>query len=52
MTEKMASHFKEVYVTEVSTPMIWRLQSKDYKYIFFINSLISFAYFRVNSFEV
>lgn len=31
VTEVMASHFREVYATEVSPPMRWQLQRKNYK---------------------
>ncbi|KAJ8246354.1 hypothetical protein GJAV_G00266810 [Gymnothorax javanicus] len=30
VTEVMAKHFREVYATEVSTPMRWHLQRKNY----------------------
>lgn len=31
VTEVMGCHFKEVYATEVSTPMKWHLQRKNYR---------------------
>lgn len=31
VTQIMGSHFREVYATEVSTPMKWHLQRKNYK---------------------
>ncbi|KAG9267776.1 methyltransferase-like protein 9 [Astyanax mexicanus] len=31
VTEVMGSHFREVYATEVSPPMKWQLQRKNYK---------------------
>ncbi|XP_066545206.1 protein-L-histidine N-pros-methyltransferase [Amia ocellicauda] len=31
VTEVMSSHFQEVYTTEVSTPMKWQLQRKQFK---------------------
>ncbi|XP_060794900.1 methyltransferase-like protein 9 isoform X2 [Neoarius graeffei] len=31
VTEVMGSHFKEVYATEVSPPMRWQLQRKNYR---------------------
>ncbi|XP_028845867.1 protein-L-histidine N-pros-methyltransferase isoform X2 [Denticeps clupeoides] len=31
VTEVMGSHFKEVYATEVSTPMKWHLQKRKYR---------------------
>lgn len=31
VTDVMGSHFREIYATEVSTPMKWQLQRKNYK---------------------
>ena len=31
VTRFMAKHFDEVFATEMSTPMQWRLKEKDYK---------------------
>lgn len=31
VTKVMAAHFSEVYVTEVSLPMKWNLQRRNYK---------------------
>ncbi|XP_062382712.1 methyltransferase-like protein 9 [Sardina pilchardus] len=31
VTDVMGSHFREIYATEVSTPMKWQLQKKSYK---------------------
>ncbi|KAL2078006.1 hypothetical protein ACEWY4_025691 [Coilia grayii] len=31
VTDVMVSHFRDIYVTEVSTPMKWQLQKKSYK---------------------
>lgn len=31
VTDVMGSHFKEVYATEVSLPMRWQLQRKNYR---------------------
>lgn len=31
VTEVMGCHFNEVYATEVSTPMKWHLQRKNYR---------------------
>ncbi|XP_061196972.1 protein-L-histidine N-pros-methyltransferase-like [Saccostrea echinata] len=31
VTEKMAKYFRQVYATEVSSTMVWRLQQKNYK---------------------
>lgn len=34
VTDKMARYYSQVYATEVSSTMVWRLQEKNYKYIF------------------
>lgn len=31
VTKKMAGHFDEIHVTEISKPMTWRLNEKGYK---------------------
>ena len=31
VTEVMGAHFREVYATEVSVPMKWHLQRRNYK---------------------
>jgi 16S rRNA A1518/A1519 N6-dimethyltransferase RsmA/KsgA/DIM1 with predicted DNA glycosylase/AP lyase activity len=31
VTEKMASHFDQVFATEASKPMVWRLQELGYR---------------------
>lgn len=31
MTDKMARYYSQVYATEVSSTMVWRLQEKNYK---------------------
>jgi 16S rRNA A1518/A1519 N6-dimethyltransferase RsmA/KsgA/DIM1 with predicted DNA glycosylase/AP lyase activity len=31
VTEVMGAHFREVYATEVSPPMKWHLQRRNYK---------------------
>jgi len=31
VTRQMAQHFRNVYVTEVSSTMLWRLQEQGYK---------------------
>lgn len=31
VTEVMGAHFREIYATEVSGPMKWHLQRKNYK---------------------
>ena len=34
VTQIMAGHFEQVYVTEASTPMKWRLQDLGYKWVY------------------
>ena len=31
VTRQMAQHFRSVYVTEVSSTMIWRLEEQGYR---------------------
>ena len=52
ITSKMAVYFKEIYVTEVSAPMIWRLDSLGYKYVkaYYIYSyFLKFNFYYINS---
>lgn len=41
VTEVMGSHFKEVYATEVSLPMRWQLQSKNYRCVYLLELILS-----------